>query len=64
MKDRVPARAPKTPPDIGVSMKVIPAFLAASPISREPPGRMVEVSRTMVPGLAEAKTPPYMVIAS
>jgi hypothetical protein len=64
MKERVPARAPRTPPDIGVSIKVTPAALAATPNSVEGPGRMVEVSRIMAPFLAEAKTPPSIVIAS
>jgi len=45
MKERVPFLAPRIPPDIGVSMKTIPAFSAISANSIEALGRMVEASR-------------------
>jgi hypothetical protein len=64
MKDKVPLRAPITPPDIGVSMKVIPTAEAPSTKSLDPAGRIVEESKIRVPLGALSKTPPGPAIAA
>jgi len=64
IKERVPLSAPITPPDIGVSIKVIPTAYAPSTRVFDPEGSIVDESNIRVPGLADSNTPPGPAIAS
>jgi hypothetical protein len=57
MKVKYASAAPITPPVIGVSQNIIPAFFAFSLNSLDAIGEIVLVSQTTVPLFTDSKTP-------